>query len=84
MESGQTEKWLDYAAHSLQNIGQALQPSELLDTCKQAKRAYKLNKEEPMQTDRRTDGLTDRQTARFCCSQPSGLWSGDPTTVETR
>ena len=41
LESGQTEKWLDYAAHSLQNIGQALQPPELLDTYKQAKRAYK-------------------------------------------
>ena len=37
LESGQTEKWLDYAAHSLQNIGQAPQPPELLDTCKQAK-----------------------------------------------
>ena len=36
--SGQTSmqagRRLDYAAHSLQNIGQALQPPELIDTCK--------------------------------------------------
>ena len=30
----QAGRWLDYAAHNLQNIGQALQPPELLDKCK--------------------------------------------------
>ena len=33
LASGQTSRWLDYAAHCLQNIGQALQPLEPLDTC---------------------------------------------------
>ena len=32
--SMQADRRLDYAAHSLQNIRQALQPPELLDTCK--------------------------------------------------
>ena len=39
--SMQADKRLDYAAHSLQNIGQALSPPEVLDTCKLAQRAYK-------------------------------------------
>ena len=78
----QAGRWLDYVAHSLQNIGQALYSHELLDTCKLVKRERRTN------ADRWMDGLpgrqTNRQTARFCCSQPLALWSGDLTTVETR